>query len=43
MSAWILRNRLKKPEDLLAFDVDGYCYSAKDSTADSPVFLRREG
>jgi cytoplasmic iron level regulating protein YaaA (DUF328/UPF0246 family) len=42
MSAWILRNRLKKPEDLLAFDVDGYCYSAKDSTADSPVFLRRE-
>jgi uncharacterized protein len=43
MSAWILRNRLKKPEDLLAFDVDGYCYSAKDSTSDSPVFLRREG
>ena len=42
MSAWILRNRLKRPEDLLAFDVDGYCYSAKDSTADTPVFLRRE-
>ena len=43
MSAWILRNRLKRPEDLLAFDVDGYCYSAKDSSADTPVFLRREG
>jgi cytoplasmic iron level regulating protein YaaA (DUF328/UPF0246 family) len=42
MSAWILRNRLKKPEDLLAFDVDGYHYSAKDSTGNSPVFLRRE-
>lgn len=42
MSAWILRHRLKKPGDLLAFDVDGYRYSAKDSTENAPVFLRKE-
>lgn len=43
MSAWIIRHRIRKARDLLAFDVDGYCYSAKDSTENSPVFLRREG
>lgn len=43
MSAWIIRHRLRRPDDLLAFAVDGYCYSAKDSTENSPVFLRREG
>lgn len=42
MSAYIIKNRLKKPEDLLSFDVDGYRYSEKDSKADSPVFLRKE-
>lgn len=42
MSAWIIRNRLKKPADLLDFDVEGYRYSAKDSSENAPVFLRRE-
>jgi len=41
MSAWIIRNRLKKATELLGFDVDGYRYSAKDSSAVAPVFLRR--
>ena len=42
MSAWIIRNRLGKPEDLLSFDVEGYRYSAQDSTENAPVFLRKE-
>jgi cytoplasmic iron level regulating protein YaaA (DUF328/UPF0246 family) len=41
MSAWIIRNRLKKPDDLLGFDVEGYRYSAEHSSAAAPVFLRR--
>ena len=42
MSAYIIKNRLQKAEDLLSFDVDGYRFSEKDSTADAPVFLRKE-
>lgn len=42
MTAWIIRNRLRKPEDLLAFNVDGYRYSEKDSSTNSPVFLRKQ-
>jgi len=42
MSAYIIKNRLKKAEDLLQFDVDGYRYSEKDSTVHAPVFLRKE-
>lgn len=41
MSAWIIRERLRKPGDLLRFDIEGYRYSAEESSADSPVFLRR--
>jgi cytoplasmic iron level regulating protein YaaA (DUF328/UPF0246 family) len=33
---------LRKPEDLLAFNVDGYRYSEKDSSTNSPVFLRNQ-
>lgn len=42
MSAYIIKNRLHKAEDLLVFDVDGYRYSEKDSTSHAPVFLRKE-
>ena len=28
-------------EDLQKFDLDGYKFSKKDSTEDSPVFLRK--
>lgn len=41
MSAYIIRNRLQHAEDLLLFDSDGYAYSAKDSTENAPVFLRK--
>lgn len=42
MCAYIIKNRLKKAEDLLGFDVEGYRYSEKDSTLKAPVFLRKE-
>tara|TARA_R110002167_G_scaffold6277_1_gene28800 strand:+ start:183530 stop:184306 length:777 start_codon:yes stop_codon:yes gene_type:complete len=42
MSAYIIKNRLKKAEDLLSFDVEGYRYSEKDSKPHAPVFLRKE-
>lgn len=42
MCAWIIRNRFRKPEDLLSFDVEGYRFSPQDSTQNSPVFLRKE-
>ena len=41
MSAYIIKNRLKKAEDLLSFDTDGYRYSEKDSKPGAPVFLRK--
>lgn len=42
MAAYIIKNRLKDPEDLLAFDINGYAFSATDSTPDKPVFLRKQ-
>ena len=42
MSAWIIRERPRKAEDLRAFDVEGYRYDPEQSTADAPVFLRTE-
>lgn len=41
MTAWILRHRIDDPARLVEFDVDGYRYSAADSTPTEPVFLRR--
>lgn len=40
MAAYIIQNRIKNPEKLKEFDVDGYWYSEKDSTPAQPVFLR---
>ena len=42
MSAYIIKNRLKKPEDIKAFDVDGYKYSKSESSGNNWVFLRKE-
>ena len=42
MAAWIIRNRLKRPDQLHDFDVDGYRFDAGESTADRPVFKRRQ-
>ncbi|MDT8428057.1 MAG: peroxide stress protein YaaA [Pseudomonadales bacterium] len=41
MAAYLIKNRLEKISDLLCFDLDGYHYSANDSTDHSPVFLRK--
>lgn len=40
MTDFILRNRIETPEDIKAFNTDGYRYSAKDSTEDQWVFKR---
>lgn len=42
MAAYIIRNRIDHPDDLAAFDVDGYHYSKTDSTPAMPVFLRKQ-
>ena len=40
MARWIIENKITDSKDLEKFNVDGYCYSAKDSTESEPVFLR---
>lgn len=42
MVTYIVNNRLSSAKDLLGFDVDGYQYSAEDSTPAKPVFLRKQ-
>ena len=42
MAAWVLRNRVRDPQALQDFDVGGYRYSADDSSAAAPVFLRKQ-
>jgi len=42
MSAYLIRNRVTKAEEIAGFDFAGYRYSAEDSTKDAPVFLREE-
>ena len=40
MSRFILKNELKKSEDLKHFDADGYYFSEKESSMNQLVFLR---
>lgn len=40
MARYIMQNRILDPEKLKRYDVDGYQYSAEDSSADEWVFLR---
>jgi cytoplasmic iron level regulating protein YaaA (DUF328/UPF0246 family) len=42
MAAHVIRNRVESPAALHGFDMAGYQYSAKDSTAVAPVFLRKQ-
>lgn len=42
MAAWCLRNNITKPEQLIDFDVAGYCYDPQGSTPDKPLFKRPE-
>jgi uncharacterized protein len=40
MSRYVIKERIKAPEQLKAFDYDGYRYSPDDSSSDHLVFLR---
>ena len=40
MARFVIQNKIKNPRDLNKFNLDGYKYSAKDSSEYSPVFLR---
>ncbi|MCV6604508.1 MAG: peroxide stress protein YaaA [Porticoccaceae bacterium] len=42
MSAYIIKNRLKNPEDIKKFDTAGYYYSPEQSKGNNWVFLRDE-
>src|SRR5690606_11626561 len=42
MSDFMIKNRLTRPEDLLAFDWDGYHHQPELSSASEWVFTRRE-
>ena len=41
MAGYLVRNRVKTRDDLLAFDGGGYAYNKDLSTEDKPVFTRR--
>lgn len=41
MASFIIKNRISKPEDIKAFDIDGYRFNADLSTDDSWVFTRK--
>ena len=43
MARWAITHKAKKPEDLLAFDSEGYAYDARASEADRLVFRRKLG
>ena len=40
MTSWILKNKIKEEKDLANFNEDGYYFSKKESSENSPVFLR---
>jgi cytoplasmic iron level regulating protein YaaA (DUF328/UPF0246 family) len=42
MTRFIVDNKIDKAEDLKDFNLEGYQYAAKESTADKPVFRRKE-
>lgn len=42
MSAYIIKNRIENPEDIKAFDTNGYVFSAEQSTDSDWVFLRKQ-
>jgi len=42
MSSWIIKNQIEDLDSLIKFKLDGYRYSAKDSDALNPVFLRKQ-
>jgi len=41
MTTFIIKHRISTAADLQGFNLDGYHFSAQDSTEDAPVFLRK--
>jgi len=41
MASFIIKNRIGKPEDIKAFDIDGYRFNDDLSNEDSWVFTRK--
>ena len=41
MARWIIQNKVTDFEDLMHFNLDGYKYSKAESSANTPVFLRK--
>ena len=41
MAKWIIQNKVTDFEDLINFNLDGYKYSKAESSATTPVFLRK--
>ncbi|MFT5571923.1 MAG: cytoplasmic iron level regulating protein YaaA (DUF328/UPF0246 family) [Cryomorphaceae bacterium] len=41
MSAWVIKNQIEDADSVKKFRSDGYRYSAKDSSPQKPVFLRK--
>ena len=41
MAAWVVKNQITDPDELVNFDVDGYSYNFEESDALNPVFLRK--
>ncbi len=42
MTRFIIDNKIEKVEDLKDFDLEGYRFAPKESSADKPVFRRKE-
>lgn len=42
MAAYVIKNQIKNPEDLKAFDSEGYAFNTKMSKENEWVFLRKE-
>tara|TARA_Y100001968_G_scaffold269117_1_gene259753 strand:- start:336 stop:1142 length:807 start_codon:yes stop_codon:yes gene_type:complete len=40
MASWLVKNKIKKEQDLQAFSEEGYSFSIEESHSDAPVFLR---
>ena len=40
MASWLVKNKIKKEQDLQAFSEEGYSFSIEESHNGSPVFLR---
>ena len=42
MTRFIIDNKIDNSEDIHEFNLEGYKYSAKESTPDKPVFKRKQ-